>query len=135
MKMLLNVSKKSSHCTLIPLSNHFLVTFIFRQDLVVKDTYIPPHAALELGILYADMGKLVEAKEWLLRAKNYHGFLVEVLIHMRIHAALREIGERENLAASDLSTVDHEEPVEMSAKAAPTPQSKSNFGMWIKSFV
>jgi len=55
-------------------------------------TYIPPHAALEIGLSYLDVGKLTNAKHWLLTARDhYSGFLVESLVHLRIHGALCQI--------------------------------------------
>lgn len=55
-------------------------------------TYVPPHAALELGLSYLTIGKVDESKKWLLRARDhYTGFLVESLAHLRIHGALCQI--------------------------------------------
>ena len=102
------------------------------QDLVVKDTYVPPHAALELGIVYAEMGKYEQAREWLEKAKNYRGFLVEVLVHLRIHAAQREICDREKIISDERSN-DVEESVDEIPKSIPSKSSA--FGTWIKSFV
>lgn len=105
----------------------------------MKDTYIPPHAALELGIVYAEVGRLGEAKEWLEKAKNYRGFLVEVLVHLRIHAAMREIGDREKLDQPPKEVTHSFSDGAAAPVATESPKldsSKSaSFGMWIKSFV
>jgi tetratricopeptide (TPR) repeat protein len=54
---------------------------------IKSSTYIVPHAALELGICYADRGNITEAKAWLRRAQDdYSGYLMESLLHLRIHA-------------------------------------------------
>lgn len=99
--------------------------------MVIKDTYIPPHAALELGIVYAEMDRYPEAREWLERAKNYRGFLVEVLVHLRIHAAQREIGGREKSMSQE-----HNESEGAIGESSKTSSSKpSVIGLWIKSFV
>ena len=73
-------------------------------------TYIPPHAALELGISYLTLGCHQDAKEWLERARDhYTGFLVETLVHLRIHGALQRLKEikgqtRRGSKISQLST-------------------------------
>ena len=107
---------------------------INRQDKIQKNTYIPPHAALELGILYVEQDKLADAKEWLDRAKNdYKGFLVEVLVHMRIHAAQREVMDREKLLqVKESESSEILDPSSSSKQKKPSPNA---FGAWIKSFV
>lgn len=86
-----------------------------------------------MGIIYVEQDKLADAKEWLDKARNdYKGFLVEVLVHMRIHAAQREITDREKLLQ-----VKESESSEILDGAATTSKKKtsSSFGVWIKSFV
>ena len=54
------------------------------------------HAAFELGMTYKAMGSLDEAKEWLTKARDsYTGFLIETLVHLRIHGALGKIKDSE----------------------------------------
>lgn len=62
----------------------------------MKDTYIPPHAAFELGLTYMKVDKLDDAKLWLEKARdNYQGFLIESMVHLRVHGALQTIKKME----------------------------------------
>jgi len=61
------------------------------QD-IEEVTYVPPHAAMEIGLSLLDVGQVDEAKSWLHKARDdYTGFLVESLAHLRIHGALCQI--------------------------------------------
>jgi tetratricopeptide (TPR) repeat protein len=68
---------------------------ILNQEKDIKTvTYIPPHAAFELGISYLAIGEYVDAKDWLERARDhYTGFLIESLVHLRIHGAMTKLKE------------------------------------------
>lgn len=55
-------------------------------------TYIPPHAAFEIGLSYLAVGQYDNAKYWLERARDhYTGFLIESLVHLRIHGAMTKL--------------------------------------------
>ena len=57
-------------------------------------TYIPPHAAFEVGLSYLAVGQYDQAKDWLVRARDhYSGFLIETLVHLRIHGAMTKLKE------------------------------------------
>lgn len=134
-----------------------LTLCVYRQDRIQKDTYIPPHAALELGIVYVEMDKLEEGKEWLEKSRSeYRGFLVEALVHLRTHAAFREVSDRQKaLSASvvDVTTSTSNHSTTTSTTTTQTTQtvvggnegtaesealkrsSSSGFGSWIRSFV
>lgn len=65
-----------------------------QESEIKKVTYIPPHAAFELGLTLMNVNQYVEAKEWLERARDhYTGFLVESLVHLRIHGAMSKLKE------------------------------------------
>ena len=128
--------------------NHNAVFFPYhRQDRIQNDTYIPPHAALELGIVYVEMDKLEEGKEWLEKSRSeYKGFLVEALVHLRTHAAFREVSDRQKALSASTVDPDSERTAAngsagsaAQAKADPPESSTirrpSGFGSWIKSFV
>ena len=68
---------------------------ILDKETEIKDlTYIPPHAAFELGLTFINVQNYSEAKRWLERARDhYTGFLVESLVHLRIHGALSKLRE------------------------------------------
>lgn len=62
------------------------------ENIIQKVTYVPPHAAMEIGLSYLTVGRVDEAKSWLHKARDeYTGFLVESLAHLRIHGALAGI--------------------------------------------
>lgn len=68
---------------------------ILQSESSIKDvTYIPPHAALEIGLTYLAIERLSEAKKWLEKARDhYTGFLIESMVHLRIHGAMGRIQE------------------------------------------
>ena len=88
-----------------------------------------------------------EAKEWLEKSRSeYKGFLVEALVHLRTHAAFREVQDRqralsaltadlekrsENGSASPATEV----TADTSADESNVIRRPSGFGSWIKSFV
>ena len=64
---------------------------------------MPPHAALELGLSYVKTGQMDKAKSWLEKARtDYSGFLIESLVHLRVHGALQAIRLAENKIQSPL---------------------------------
>lgn len=66
------------------------------KDSIKRDSYLPPHATLELGVTLAEMKDFANARTYLEKAKTeYKGFLVEVIVHLRIHAAMREMANSE----------------------------------------
>ncbi|RWS21861.1 tetratricopeptide repeat protein 39A-like protein [Leptotrombidium deliense] len=59
---------------------------------IKKDTFIVPHAILELGTTYLKMKNFEEANEYLHRAKNdYEKFLNESIVNLRVSSALRQL--------------------------------------------
>ncbi|KAI1291920.1 Tetratricopeptide repeat protein 39B [Halotydeus destructor] len=103
------------------------------QDQVKHDTYIAPHAALELGITYVEWDKIAESKVWLEKAKNdYKGFLVEVLVHLRTHAALLEVADKEAALAGKRMSGDFS--AKEDGKATKEKAPGSGVGGWFKNF-
>lgn len=84
---------------------------ILDDESSIKDvTYIPPHAALELGLTYLTVEKLEDAKKWLERARDhYTGFLIESMVHLRIHGAMGRINEINERRKRKSSKVDADE--------------------------
>ena len=67
------------------------------QKSIQTDTFIPPHAAFELGLAYLESGDTSAAMRWLHKARDeYHGFLVEAIVHVRIHSALKKLKRLES---------------------------------------
>lgn len=47
---------------------------------------------MELGLTYFSLNKLDDAKVWLNNARDkYSGFLIEAMVHLRVHGALQQI--------------------------------------------
>ncbi|KAK8767717.1 hypothetical protein V5799_005500 [Amblyomma americanum] len=69
----------------------FLEVFNY-QDQILEDTYLLPFAAAELGFLSMQQQQYTKAKEWLDQARNnYRDYLLESLVHFRIHSALKTL--------------------------------------------
>ncbi|RWS17300.1 tetratricopeptide repeat protein 39B-like protein [Dinothrombium tinctorium] len=66
------------------------------ENKVIRDTYIVPHAALELGITYMKLERIEEARKWLTKTKSgYEKFLNESVVSLRVAAALRRLKQIE----------------------------------------
>jgi len=62
------------------------------SDSIKIDTYVAPHAAMEMGLTLIDLDRLDDAKYWLERARDkYSKFLIETIVHLRIHGALQKL--------------------------------------------
>ena len=69
-----------------------------REDQVTRDKYLPPHAALELGLTYLKTCDYEKSKYWLKKTTNdYKEFLVESLVQLRVQCGLRQIKHIEKL--------------------------------------
>ncbi|XP_076355224.1 tetratricopeptide repeat protein 39A-like [Tachypleus tridentatus] len=67
-----------------------------------EDTFLPPYAAGELCFMFVEQGRDSEALEWFHVARhNYHGYLTEVTLHFRLHAAYKKL-EARNHSFTDL---------------------------------
>jgi len=67
-------------------------------------THLPPHACLELGLVYRKLDDLEEAKFWLNKAiYDYANYMNATTVHIRAHTALTIIrtqeGQQENMEA------------------------------------
>ncbi|RWR99612.1 Tetratricopeptide repeat protein 39B-like protein [Dinothrombium tinctorium] len=73
---------------------HCFETIIERQKEITRDTFLPPYAALELGITYFFSNRYDESLKWIKKAEsNEKKFLSEALVHIRAHAFTRRIKE------------------------------------------
>ena len=62
------------------------------QALIKDDTYLPPFAAAELGFLYLLQNQFEKSREYLdISRNNYHDYLLESLVHFRIHSAIKSM--------------------------------------------
>ncbi|RWS16022.1 tetratricopeptide repeat protein 39B-like protein [Dinothrombium tinctorium] len=67
-------------------------TIIDSEKKIESETYVAPHAALELGITYLKWRKFDQSKAWLEKAKcGYEKFLNESIVNLRVTAALRRL--------------------------------------------
>lgn len=59
---------------------------------------------------YARMGKIVRATEWLEKAKKeYTGYLLETMIHFRVHCATRHIKRLAKETNNEVASSDSDE--------------------------
>lgn len=67
------------------------------------DTFIVPHTVMELSVLQLEQKRYNEAKRWVKVARTqYTGYLLETILHFRLHAASRAIRlELDELEARD----------------------------------
>lgn len=60
------------------------------EERIKFDTFIVPHTIMELAILKLDQADYVAARELVKQARNnYTGYLLETMVHFRLHAANR----------------------------------------------
>lgn len=62
------------------------------QSQIKDDTYLPPFAAAELGFLFLQQNQYDKAREYLdISRSNYHDYLLESLVHFRVHSAVKSM--------------------------------------------
>ena len=78
---------------------------------IIEYTHLPPHAALELGLLYRKMDQPEEAADWLNKAiYNYTNYMNATTVHIRAHTALSII--RQSQEGARASSVDVDAQIE-----------------------
>ena len=62
----------------------------------LRKSYVVPHAMLELGLVLKEMGDLKQAKQWIEKARSGRPtkYLLEALVQLKAHGAIREINAR-----------------------------------------
>jgi hypothetical protein len=94
---------------------------------IKRDSYLPPHATLELGVTLAEIRDFAAARTYLEMAKTeYKGFLVEVIVHLRIHAAMREMTALEAASGKKSHSLTSEESPNKSSKSMKEKKSVIN---------
>lgn len=63
--------------------------FSSKHALVKPNTYLIPHATMELGLNYMRAGAFTEARQWFDECKGYSSYALETIVHFRIHTAIR----------------------------------------------
>lgn len=58
-----------------------------------KGSYLLPHAALELGLTYMILEKKDDARHWIEKSREFPKFLMEALLHLKAHSALRQLSD------------------------------------------
>ena len=59
---------------------------------IQMDTFLVPHTAMELAVLNLGRRRFEAARQWIRSARqNYTGYLLETIVHFRLHAASRLI--------------------------------------------
>lgn len=82
------------------------VRIIDCESKFIVDTFLVPHAAMELALLKLTKKNIEESKRWIKLARNnYSGYLLETIVHFRLHAASRiiRLEEKENSLISSSS--------------------------------
>ena len=60
---------------------------------------------MELGLTHLSLDELSEARLWLDRARtDYTGYLLETIVHFRVHCAMRTIKSKLQIISSEEST-------------------------------
>lgn len=60
---------------------------------------------MELGLTHLSVDELSEARLWLDRARrDYTGYLLETIVHFRVHCAMRTIKAKQQISASQESS-------------------------------
>lgn len=60
------------------------------ESSIKVDTFVVPHTTMELAVLKLSQKQYDEAKIWAKQARsNYTGYLLETIVHFRLHAANR----------------------------------------------
>lgn len=69
----------------------------------LKHSYVVPHSTLELGLVYIEMGDLEKGQHWIEKAKSCRSskYLLEALVQLKAHSALRTISELQNAGVCD----------------------------------
>lgn len=63
-----------------------------REHDIERDTFLVPHTAMELATLNLSLKQHEQARNWIKLARsNYTGYLLETIVHFRLHAASRLI--------------------------------------------
>ena len=85
-------------------------TIISCEGDITEYTHLPPHAALELGLIYRKLDQLTESIDWLNKAiYNYTNYMNATTVHIRAHTALTIIRQsQEGSMAGSSADVDAE---------------------------
>lgn len=61
----------------------------------LKKAYVVPHSTLELGLVYKALGDNKSAKHWIEKARTSRSsrYLLEALVQLKAHGAMRQIAE------------------------------------------
>ena len=86
-----------------------------------------PHSAMELGLTHLSLDELSDARLWLDRARrDYSGYLLETIVHFRVHCAMRSIKAK----ANQLTILASEDTVlETALEAHETETELNNSGL------
>lgn len=69
-----------------------LSELVASNELIQEDTFIVPHAAMELALLKLQQHRYEDAKQIIRMVRNEHtGYLHETMVHFKLHAASRLI--------------------------------------------
>lgn len=75
------------------------------EDQIKVDTFLVPHTLMELAVLKLDKDDYVKTRELAKKARNdYTGYLLETMVHFRLHAANRIARQEQQNELANSST-------------------------------
>lgn len=80
-------------------------------------TWIPPHCSMEIGLTYIRLNEFELANHWFEKAKkDYSGYLLETLLHFRVHCGQRLIKKAKKKQAEIEASLEIEAALEIQQK-------------------
>ncbi|KAK3698174.1 hypothetical protein QZH41_019271, partial [Actinostola sp. cb2023] len=114
---------------------HSLQAAVEKSREVVLDKQLGAYACAEVGFLYMEQGKYVQAKRYLKTScHEYHGYFLESRLHFRIHAALsklkkiekeRKLAKKASKATKNNNMIDN---ISLSDDESDVSDGLSNYG-------
>lgn len=100
-----------------------LAKVITSEPEILRDTFLVPHAAMEMALIKLEREQYGESREWLRIARNDHtGYLHETMVHFKLHAISRLI--RISLREQDLGNTSTDSKVLASQNHKPVQTSE-----------
>jgi tetratricopeptide (TPR) repeat protein len=93
---------------------------IEQEQHIHSDKFLAPHAAMELATLNLHLKQYEPARRWIKSARHqYTGYLMETIVHFRLHAAMRVIRNEEHQDEQETS----QSGCDNSASSASSPMN------------
>lgn len=100
---------------------------------ITADSYLIPHATMELGLNFMRLGNFVEARKCMDECKTYTSYALETIVHFRIHTALRTMSlvskQQKRQTQQQLECINEEED-DLKKTDSASNGSGFGFGIW-----